>query len=188
MESSFDRVLRLAQKTGDKLIIFDRQADKHHVLLPIEDYEELLDLNYSDSASEYDEQDFEENNHYSPESHSQNQGLSFSDSEHTSWHSTGSVLGGMRLDSEAANDLPSFDSLSEDPDIHFFSEEEEPTKESKSPAFLAPDISDSAPGFSPSEPSKNLVPPSSRVEPQVPGFQEESLDDEEPIFFEEPVE
>ncbi|MBI2990517.1 MAG: hypothetical protein HYY51_05045 [Candidatus Magasanikbacteria bacterium] len=190
MQSSFDRVLHLAQKTGDKLIIFDRQADSHHVLLPIDEYEELLDLARLDSVDEYqesDSEDLEENIQSSFEPHPHCEEPSFA--ETASWHSAGSVLDEMQLDSEPIDDLPSFDSLSEDPDIHFFSDAPERNAVTESQnhesGILGSQKTDEP---APTEMSQRPVPPSLNPEQKIYPFEEDALEDDEPIFFEEPIE
>jgi hypothetical protein len=41
MQESFDRILRLAQKTNSRLIIFDKNTDQHLVVMGIDEFEQL---------------------------------------------------------------------------------------------------------------------------------------------------
>ena len=44
MNSSFDHLLDLAQKTGNNLIIYDRYGDRNLVVLDLSEYERLVDI------------------------------------------------------------------------------------------------------------------------------------------------
>lgn len=41
--SQFDRVMELARRTGERVVVFDRCSDTAMVLMDLDDYEELLD-------------------------------------------------------------------------------------------------------------------------------------------------
>lgn len=175
MHSSFDRLLSLAQKTGDKLIIFDKHSDQHHVLLPIEEYEDLLDtgFGYPDPASAP----------YEP-------GVDFSspDSETGgTWSTAGDVLEDLHTDFELPAAFQSdqsdelVDYFSEGDDDIFFDDSSKQAVENKKPVSPL----SYEPLMQPMGPEP-IVRASESVEEDM--FVEEPLGDEEPIFFEEPVE
>jgi len=43
MESQLQKALRVARKTGDKVIVFDQESDSSFVVMPLEDYERLAE-------------------------------------------------------------------------------------------------------------------------------------------------
>ncbi len=43
MPESFDRLLNLAKKTGNNLIVYDRDGGEHLVIMGVEEYEDLID-------------------------------------------------------------------------------------------------------------------------------------------------
>lgn len=60
--SSFDRLLRLAQKTGDRLIVHDSYTNRSTVLLSLDDYERLWDEAKAESFLYEDDEECEEEN------------------------------------------------------------------------------------------------------------------------------
>ena len=53
MNTSFDRLLNLAQKTGGNLIIYDRYSDCNLVVLGVDEYERLVDVDMDKDRGEY---------------------------------------------------------------------------------------------------------------------------------------
>lgn len=42
MNTDFDRIISLAQKTGSRLVVYDREGGKHMVVLGVDDFEQLV--------------------------------------------------------------------------------------------------------------------------------------------------
>ena len=59
--SQLNRVLKLVRRTGDKLVIFDKENDSGYAVMNLDQYENLLDeatLNPSDFDSDDDDEEF----------------------------------------------------------------------------------------------------------------------------------
>lgn len=52
MQAGFDRLLELAQRSGDRLIIYDRFGHNHKVIVDLDDYEHMLLVDEREEAYE----------------------------------------------------------------------------------------------------------------------------------------
>ncbi|NQV90131.1 hypothetical protein HQ487_01850 [Candidatus Uhrbacteria bacterium] len=59
MENHLKRVLDLVQKTGDTMIVVDKQGDDAFVVMDLDQYEAILDAQFQDKA-EWEDEMFEE--------------------------------------------------------------------------------------------------------------------------------
>lgn len=51
MENHLKRVLRLVQKTGDTMVVVDKEGDEAFVVMDLERYEQLLDVDSTETQS-----------------------------------------------------------------------------------------------------------------------------------------
>lgn len=207
MNSSFDRLFNLAQKTGNNLIVYDRHGDQHFVIMDIDEYENILDIDSSDPVGPVDHlnaaedvsdelsdaQLFEKINHdiavwrarhEQAESQSRENELAKELSEDTfdpfiedhthndSWHRAGEVL------QKFTERMPAPSSVNSEID--------------QAASLVTPSIQE--PVIQPlSQDTPTLIASPTQPVPFLPHEELETeagegLDDEEPIFFEEPVE
>jgi len=196
MPDAFERLFELSKRTGDTLIIFDRDQGNHQVVMSAEKYENLTKRHSPQDRVAYMENDTslysefgstpaqhndisEVANSEDNNSHPEQQGNQLSDCDDTNWHSTAEVLDSIQ-DTVAFSGaieegiMPNAD-FSVDEEVQFRFEDQSTTEEF--PISYDP-----------------LMEQGHGPEP-IPEFQdslqdeetdEEPLDDE-PIFFEEPI-
>lgn len=216
--ASFDRIFNLAKKTGDRLIVFDSSTGDGFATIPLDVYERMIDDprrvrelsedEFSQQINEdialwnahQDAQDQEELDRLFGRAYEDNRGgagdrLSDSDDDtgFDPWHSTADVLHGRyddlyTNDTDADIDSPSF-SFDDDKEYNGLVSDEhveaplhDHDQESEDD-ILPEDFF--APSFAPS--SSQTTPIPQAEDTPSPSWEEEPLD-EEPIFFEEPVE
>lgn len=196
MNDSFERLLNLSKRTGDTLIVFDKESGNHQVVMDIEKYEslsissnppvgslseeELIDrLNkdislWKESQSDGMDEDLqfmpEEPSLETPELETE---INF-DEDSADWHSAADVLDNIHPEFESAGavDLPDM-AISQESEIKLDLEPEAPQPIEYDPVMQVPAP---IPMLEQDEEEKGTE----------DLFQEEPLEDE-PIFFEEPI-
>lgn len=160
MNADFDRLFRLAKKTGDTLIILDSETGSHQIIMDIDKYESLLGSS----------------------SNKKNSGIKKVGTEH--WHAAGAVLDNLYPEFNVAPD-DSEDMLSgtgfnsaEDIKLNF-----EPPQQPKN--IEQPAQTDSL-KYDPVMQEPRPIPMAEQSEQETDIYNEETLG-EEPIFFEEPL-
>lgn len=185
MPINLDRLLNLAQKTGNGLIVYDKNEGRHFAIVDIDEYErllevedsscedctdvtelterELIDKINSDLAlwkSKQEEGEYENRNEVLEEEMGMNNFDSFSNSDNClptdDWHSAGEILNKYKPMAENGAE-------NENPTINFLADSDV-------------DLDDEI----------KQIPFENHGE--VEADRAEKIDGEEPIFFEEPVE
>ncbi len=175
MNSNFERLFRLAKKTGDRLIVFDSNTDNHMVIMGIDEYEELIDLQTKSELDYLESNNILEN----IEQLDNIPGIDFESIDQSDWHSTKEILDDVHPEFvPEQEEKPENFELKEpvfEPINEPYGQFEQKKTDDEEPRLYEP-VAES-PHFEPIE-QKNFD--SSFV------LQEESLDDE-PVFFEEPI-
>lgn len=195
MNDSFERLLKLSQRTGDTLIVFDKESGNHQVVMDVEKYE-ALSISSNPPVGHLTEQELIDrlNKDISLWKESQSTGMdedlqfmpedpvletpeietevSF-DEDSPDWHSAADVLDNIH---------PEFDS-GESTDLSGMSLQESEIKLDLEPAAPEPIEYDPVMQVPASIPMLEQNEEEKETEDL---FQEEPLDDE-PIFFEEPI-
>jgi len=188
MNDSFDRLLKLAQSTGDTLIVFDKQSGSHQVVMDIDKYEGLVHSSNPPVGSLTEQQlidrlnkdislwrDSQQDQDISPE-------VSFDDSyvedATEDWHSAADVLDNMHPEFEEQPQDMAPVSLEPEGDIEFNFEPQKPVEQASEAIEYDPLMQEPAP--------IPMIEQDQEAESEDTSFQEEPLDDE-PIFFEEPI-
>lgn len=183
---SFDRLLRLAELTGDTLIVYNETSGRHVVVMDVDQYEELLGIFPDDSIEDDRDFDLPDVDLESPLSSPSFTPIWDSFEEDApeevgeSWSSMGDLLeerGFEPQDSEMEQSEPAI----ELPDIG--PKAVEVVQEISEPFYYEIPAVQEQEG-SPEGEVKQVPYKSEHGEFQ----KEKSLDDDEPIFFEEPVE
>ncbi len=154
---SLTRLIELAKRTGDRLIVHDPYSDRDIVIMNLDQYELLLDRVHDDDRDDTHEAPWDE---------------PWKNPLHDDpWHSTGSIL----------EDRYGSDRWSDDEN-----DEDEDDEEDESPSFDASPELDEEISFAPAEAdaaqaiSPEVVPIQGVEQSQAPAS-------DEPVFYEEPV-
>lgn len=188
MDAHFDRLFRLAQKTGDTLIVYDKQTEQHHVIMDIDKYETLVQKGeaevFSTPKEKAPEFSYIEDNYTPPSNTKSEQWSSHAEAEpQNDWHAAGDILDNLHPEFndesdalEAAEEIfdePLFDEIDAEDDTedpHFEAQEPE------QPLEYDPVMQEPSP----------IPMVDAKEEEMKDVFNEEPLQ-EEPIFFEEPL-
>ncbi len=194
--SSFDRLFKLAKKTGDRLIVFDSATGDGFAAIPIDEYEDMV-CNPRDITALSGDQLIEQINHDIGkwrESQEEEDDMldmfgadeDLSDEDDDDWESAGDVLQ-HRYSKDQEEDL--FGDAFGTPDTSF--DGFDAPKKQHDLAFDFPSIREQGPFFHEEplgEPQIEEIPRSiPPLEKPAEGVWEEEPLDEDPIFFEEPV-
>ncbi len=205
--ASFDRLFKLAEKTGDRLIVFDSHTGNGFAAIPIDEYEDMVS-NPRDVTALSGDQLIEQINHdigkWRESQEEEEDFLDMFGSEEDEdidgdddWQSAGDILGSKYMRPEfdtEAEDEDNDDDLFGDVSSMPFGMKEKNT-ERNGLAFDFQEKREQGPFFHAEEeeeleqePKIELLPrPIPPMEKPAEGVWEEEPLDEDPIFFEEPV-
>ena len=223
MNQDLDRLLELSKKTGDKLIVYDKQDGNHFVLMGVDEYEYLADSQYQDMRGDVRGLSEEElidklNRDITAWRANKNLEEDFSEGDFDldsdgvdmdDWHSISEVLGGAKQGlgglAEEIGDIPDIkvmeDRLAVETDSNL-SVQESAERDNNLSVHEAVEIDSNLsveeleelkePQYDPVFEESLDAPPIGGnvpfVEQQVEQTKVEDLDDEEPVFLEEPIE
>lgn len=198
--SSVNRLIDLAKRTGDKLIVHNPFEDQDVVIMTVQNYEEILDSDFCDNCFERDvfDEDYPsrrggQNFVHDPDVN-EFEGDDLLFEEPDPWHSAASVIDDRYSEDDFENedDLYSDDLTSLDSEI--YSGAKIPTAETPWQEPYAVPVTTKAPvtelDYAAYDPM--LVDNNTNPVPFHPNAHEEDWDDEplssdEPVFYEEPV-
>jgi len=200
MSHDLQRILNLSKKTGDTVIVFNPESDSHQVIMDFDSYEALMYHNefesHTDLSSLSEGQLLEKINadiQAWRSIHADGGDDEFSMVSGTSvqkedWHSAANVLGSMHPEFSFEDQNEELTPDFSDANDFAFDFEPQPIQpeESTSEASEPTEIPVS---YDPLMQEPAPIPMvDSNADMVEDEFVEESLDDEEPIFFEEPIE